>query len=176
MTKRIFVVGHMGAGKFIFTEALAKKLGWEIVDANPSIERYLGRQTREIIGEEGMIAYNRCQADVIINSIKKENIVILLEECSVESELCRKLLANEYVVYLKVSIPTQLGRMAHGRVAALPVEDMKQLLEKQHRDRDAFFEEVATLVVDSVEHPMEIVEINKIIDRDVDQVMKALKK
>ena len=37
MTKRIFIVGHMGAGKFIFTEALAKKLGWQIVDANPSI-------------------------------------------------------------------------------------------------------------------------------------------
>jgi len=33
--KRIFVVRHMGAGKFIFTEALAKKLGWgQIVDAN----------------------------------------------------------------------------------------------------------------------------------------------
>lgn len=45
MTKRIFVIGHMGAGKFIFTEALAKKLGWQIVDANPSIERYIGRQT-----------------------------------------------------------------------------------------------------------------------------------
>jgi shikimate kinase len=24
--KRIFVIGHMGAGKFIFTEALAKKV------------------------------------------------------------------------------------------------------------------------------------------------------
>ena len=38
MTKRIFIVGHMGAGKFIFAEALAKQLGWQIVDANPSIE------------------------------------------------------------------------------------------------------------------------------------------
>lgn len=37
--KRIFVIGHMGAGKFLFTEALAKKLGWQLIDANPSIER-----------------------------------------------------------------------------------------------------------------------------------------
>lgn len=40
---RIFAVGHMGTGKYIFSEALAKQLGWGIVDANPSIERYIGR-------------------------------------------------------------------------------------------------------------------------------------
>jgi shikimate kinase len=41
--ERIFVIGHMGAGKFLFTEALAKKLGWKLIDANPSLERYIGR-------------------------------------------------------------------------------------------------------------------------------------
>src|SRR5688500_14517374 len=111
MTKRIFVVGHMGAGKFIFAEALAKKLGWEIVDANPSIERYLGRLTRDILGESGEASFNRTQADIITHSTEKENVVVLLEECAVSSEQCRKLLSAEYVVYLKVSIPTQLGRM-----------------------------------------------------------------
>ena len=62
--KRIFVVGHMGAGRFIFTESLAKKLEWQIVDANPSIERYIGRQTRDILGKEGEAAFNRSQADM----------------------------------------------------------------------------------------------------------------
>lgn len=32
--KRIFVVGHMGAGKALLSEALAKKLNWEFIDAN----------------------------------------------------------------------------------------------------------------------------------------------
>ena len=48
--ERIFIVGHMGAGKFIFTKALAEKLEWQIIDANPSVERYIGRQTKEILG------------------------------------------------------------------------------------------------------------------------------
>ena len=39
--KRIFVVGHMGAGKALLSEALAKKLGWQFIDANPSLERYI---------------------------------------------------------------------------------------------------------------------------------------
>ncbi len=174
--KRIFIVGHMGAGKFIFTEALAKKLGWQIVDANPSIERYIGRQTRDILGEQGEAAFNRCQADIISHCIGKENIVVLLEECIVSSEQCRKLLASEFVVYLKVSIPTQLSRMKNGRIPSLPVDDMKSFLEIQHLERDAFYEEVANLVVESVGSSDQVSEINKIVEEDVNKVMKAFEK
>ena len=172
--KRIFIVGHMGAGKFVFTEALAKKLEWQIVDANPSIERWIGRLTREILGEQGEAAFNRCQADIISHCSGKENVIVVLEECAVISEQCRKLLSSEFVVYLKVSIPTQLGRMKDGRAPSLPIDDMKNFLEKQHRERDAFFEEVATLIVESVGYSDQESEINKIIEKDVNKVMKAL--
>src|SRR5690349_19272407 len=94
--KRIFVVGHMGAGRFIFAEALAKKLGWQIVDANPSIERYIGRQIRDILSKEGEAAFNRSQADIISHYTDKENVVVLLEEYVVTSEQCRKLLSSEF--------------------------------------------------------------------------------
>ena len=170
--KRIFVIGHMGAGKFIFAEGLAKKLGWQIIDANPSIERYIGRQTRDILGEQGEAAFNRSQADIISHYADKENIVVLLEECVVTSEQCRKLLSSEFVVYLKVSIPEQLGRMKGGRVPSLPVSDMKDFLEKQHRERDAFYEEIATLIVESSREQDK--EINETVDRDVNKVIKAL--
>ncbi|HSW93032.1 MAG TPA: shikimate kinase [Gammaproteobacteria bacterium] len=175
MTKRIFIVGHMGAGKFIFTEALAKRLGWQIVDANPSIERYIGRQTRDILGEQGEAAFNQCQLDIMTHCLGKENIVVLLEECVVSSEQCRKLLSSEFVVYLKVSIPTQLARMKNGRVPALPVDDMKAFLEKQHQERDAFYEEVSTLIVESVDCSDELSEISKTVEQDVDKVIKFIK-
>lgn len=176
MIKRIFIVGHMGAGKFVFTEALAKKLGWEIVDANPSLERYMGRLTRDILGEQGEAAFNRTQADIISHHIGKENVIVLLEECAVTSEQCRKLLSPEFVVYLKTSVQTQLDRMkSGGRVSSLPVADMKDFLEKQHRERDPFYEKVAKLTVESVGSSDRIEEINKIIDTDVNKVMKALK-
>lgn len=61
MTNRIFIIGHMGAGKFVFTEALAKQLGWQLVDANPSIERYMGRHRLDILGVQGEAAFNLCQ-------------------------------------------------------------------------------------------------------------------
>lgn len=91
---------------------MAKKLGWQIVDANPSIERYIGRQARDILVSKHLIVV---KPDVISYCTEKENVVVLLEECVVSSEQYRKLLSSEFVVYLKVSIPTQVGRMKNGR-------------------------------------------------------------
>lgn len=176
MTKRIFVVGHMGTGKFIFTEALAKKLGWGLIDANPSIERYIGRTTREILGEEGEAAFNRSQAEIITHSMQKENVLILLEECAVSSEECRRLLSSEFVVYLKCSIPTQLGRMNNGRVSSLPIADMTAFLEKQHKERDDYYEEVASLIVESEGSSDDESEIERIVNEDAAKVINALKK
>lgn len=162
--KRIFVVGHMGAGKFLFTEALAKKLGWQLIDANPSLERYVGRNFVEIFGKQGEAAFHQCEAEIISHHINnKEHFVMVMEESVIATEENRKLLASEYVIYLKVSTTTQIERMKDGRVSLLPIADLKAFLDKQHLERDHFFEEVATLIIDSVG-----------VDEDVNTTMKAL--
>ena len=66
--------------------------------------------------------------------------------------------------------------MKNGRVSALAVEDMTHFLEKQHQQRDAYYEEVATLIVESVGHSDKLLEINQIIEHDVSQVVMALGK
>ena len=62
-TKRIFIVGHTGAGKSERGELLAKKLGWQYVDANPGLERYIGKNLAEIVGKQGEEAFHQCEAD-----------------------------------------------------------------------------------------------------------------
>jgi len=57
---------------------------------------------------------------------------------------------------------------------AVQSKDMKNFLEKQHSERDAFYEEVASLVVESEGFSEKDSEINKIIDKDVNKVMKSL--
>lgn len=163
--KRIFVVGHMGAGKFLFAEALAKKLGWELIDANPSLERYIGRNLSEILGKEGEQAFHRCEAEIIARFSEKEHVVVVLEEAAVTTEQNRKLLSSEYVVYLKASIPTQIERMKGGRIPLLPIPDLKVFLEKQHQERDNFYEEVATLIVET-----------KSIEEDLTKIIEDLEK
>jgi len=163
--KRIFVVGHMGAGKALLSEALAKKLGWKFIDANPSLERYIGRSLTEILGKQGEEALHRCEAEIISHYIGKDNVVVLLEEAVIATEQNRKLLSSEYVIYLKVSVPTQIERMKGGRVPLLPIPDLKGFLDKQHAERDHFFEEVATLTIDSVS-----------VEDDVNKIINALEK
>ena len=163
--KRIFVVGHMGAGKFLLAEALAKKLGWQFIDANPSLERYVGRSLNEILGKQGEEALHRCEAEIISHYIGKENVVVLLEEAVIATEQNRKLLSSECVVYLKVSTPTQIERMKGGRTPLLPITDLKAFLDKQHLERDSLYEEVATIIVET-----------KSIEEDLDTIFKNLEK
>jgi len=165
MTKpiRIFIVGHMGAGKALLSEALAKKLDWQYIDANPSLERYIGRSLNEILGKQGEEAFHRCEAEIISHYIGKEHVVVLMEEAVIATEANRKLLSSEFVIYLKVSIPTQIERMKGGRIPLLPIADMKAFLDKQHLDRDSLFEEVATLTIESIS-----------VEEDVNKIIKAL--
>ena len=161
--KRIFIVGHMGAGKFLLTEALAKKLGWELIDANPSLERYVGRSLNQILGKQGEEAFHRCEAEIISHYTGKEHIVVVMEESVIATEQNRKLLSSEFVIYLKVSTSTQRERMKGGRIPLLPIADMKAFLDKQHAERDHLFEEVATLTIDSIS-----------VEDDVNKIMKVL--
>ena len=82
-------------------------------------------------------------------------------------------MSDEFVVYLKVSISTQLERMKNGRVPSLPVDNMEKFLQQQHQERNVFYEEVATLTVESSGCSDKASEINKIVDADVNKVIKA---
>lgn len=159
--KRIFIIGHTGAGKSLLGEALAEKLDWKFIDANPDLERYIGRNLNEILGNQGEEAFHRCEAEIISHYINKEHVVVILEQGVIATEENRKLLSHEFVVYLKVSVPVQIERWPNGRLPLLPIANLKAFLEKQHLERDSFFEEVATLTLEST-----FVEdcVNKIIE------------
>lgn len=163
--KRIFIVGHMGAGKALLSEALAKKLGWQYIDANPSLERYIGRSLNEIIGKHGEEAFHQCEAEIISHYIGKEHVVVVLEEAVIATEENRKLLSSQFVIYLKVSTPVQIERMQGGRTPLLPIPDLKAFLDKQHLERDSLFEAVATLAIESIS-----------VDEDVNKIMEFIEK
>ncbi|KTD03706.1 shikimate kinase [Legionella geestiana] len=163
MPKRIFIVGHMGAGKFLLAEALAQKLGWHLIDANPSLERYIGRSLEHILGKQGEEAFHRCEAEIIAHCIQKEHAVIVLEESVIATEENRKLLSSQCVVYVAVSTSTQMERMKPGRVPLLPIPNLKEFLDKQHLERDHWFEAVASLTVESVS-----------LEKDLEFIMEQL--
>ena len=153
----------MAAKKTLLGEALAKKLGWRYIDANPSLERYIGRSLLDILGRQGEESFHQCEAEIITRYKSEENVVVVLEEGVVANEQNRKLLTPEYVVYSKVSVAEQLERMEMGRVPLLPINDLEAFLNKQHQERDSLYEEVASLTIDF-----------KDVEKDIEQIVSHM--
>lgn len=148
--KRIFIIGHIGALKALTGEALASKLGWQFIDANPGLERYVGKHLNEILGTQGEEAFHECEAKIIAHYLSSHHVVIILEEAVIATQKNRELLSAEFVVYLKVSTQVQMERWSSGRTPLLSITNLKAFLDQQHFERDSLFEEIATLAVDSI--------------------------
>ncbi len=111
--KRIFIIGHSGAGKGVLAQAVAKKLGWKFINADVlGCAAHIGRTVSEVVGTEGERAFNYCLTEILFHQISKENIVVTTDESIICDEKACELLKSEFTVYLKVSLFMQLGSIA----------------------------------------------------------------
>jgi shikimate kinase len=152
--KRIFIVGHSGAGKGLLAHGIAEKLGWKYIDADFSLAPSIGRSAREILGKEGEERFHQHLSEILLHQTSQENIVVTTDDSIVCSEKNQQLLAAEFTVYLKVSTPVQLERIAHNR-PLLPVADYAAFLDTLRHERDALYEQVASLSVNSDDNALE---------------------
>ena len=162
--KRIFIIGHSGAGKGVLAEALAKKLGWKFIDADFSLVPSIGQPLAKILGHQGEDAFQHCLSDILSYQQRQDNIVVTTDDSIVCSDKNRKLLSSEFTVYLKVSIDVQLERIAHNR-PLLPLADYKVFLNTLRRERDDLYEQTARFSISSD---------NGAIDEHVLSIIKAM--
>src|SRR5579872_5640334 len=102
--KRIFVVGHSGAGKGMLAQALAKQLGWQFIDSDFAIATSIGRDMADILGIQGEDKFQHCLSEILSNLITKENIVVLTDDSIICNDKSRQILSREFTIYLKVSV------------------------------------------------------------------------
>lgn len=148
--KRIFIIGHIGAGKGLLGKAVSEQLGWEFIDADLGLEARVGRYLAEIVGKPaGVQAFLECQEKILQNQLKKENIVVATDASLLDFDKNMKLLSSEFVVYLKVSTPIQIERLSRSSTTLLPKENYIDFLEAMHKERDSVYEKVSSLIIDS---------------------------
>lgn len=160
--KRIFIVGHSGAGKGVLAQALAKRMSWQFIDADFA----LARPVTEIIGKQGEDTFHQCLSDILSYQKTKENIVVTTDDSIICYQKNQELLSSEFVVYLKVSLDVQLDRIAHNR-PLLPTADYKAFLNKLRQERDDLYEQVASFSLSSDDGA---------IDEHVSSIIKAIGK
>lgn len=153
--KRIFIVGHPGAGKGLLAKTIAEKLGWQFIDADHGLEFQVGRTLSEMLGKQGEENFQRCESDILSLLKNKKNIVVTTDASIVCNEKNRELLASEFVVNLKVSTLVQLERISRNQAPLLLIEDIKTFLDKLHHERDSLYEQVATFSIDSDDNALE---------------------
>ncbi len=146
--KRIFIIGHSGAGKGVLAHELAEELGWQFIDADFGLAPTIGRTMGDILGSQGEEAFHRSLTDILSHQLTKENIVVTTDDSIVCHKKNRELLSSEFTVYLKVSTPVQLERISHNR-PLLPVADYKAFLDKLRQERDSLYEEAACFSISS---------------------------
>ncbi len=144
---RIFIVGHPGSGKAVLAKALAKKIGWQFVDADFGLEIHVGRALTDIIGKTGAQLFYQCESEILTSLLARENIVISTDASIVCNERNREILVSEFVVYLKVSSPVQLERTLRNQEPLLN-SDFKTFFDALHVERDILYDEVAKLSID----------------------------
>lgn len=146
--KRIFIVGHSGAGKGVLAKAIAKELGWKFLDADFGLAPSIGRDLAEILGKQGEERFCHHLSDILSYQHTLENIVVTTDDSIVCLDSARQLLSSEFTVYLKVSTLVQLERISHNR-PLLPLDDYEAFLNKLRYERDALYEQVATFSLSS---------------------------
>lgn len=146
--KRIFIIGHSGAGKSLLGKTLADKMGWKFIDADFGLEMHFGLSLNEIIGEEGKKLLHDREHEILIGLKTHENIVVVTDSGIVCNSENRKILSSEMTVYLKVSTPQQLERTLRNPEPLLLRSDLKTFFDKLHDERDHLYDEVATLILD----------------------------
>ena len=151
---RIFIVGHSGAGKGVVAEGVAEKLSWKYINADFSLAPSIGKRVTEIIGESAENDFHECLSQILEYQITQKNIVVTTDDSLICLDKSRKILSNEFVVYLKVSTSMQLQRMSNNR-PLLPIADYKNFLEKFHQERDSLYEQVATFTVNSDDNDLD---------------------
>lgn len=175
--KRVFIVGHPGAGKALLAKNLAEKLGWQFIDADFGLEFRIGRELNVILGVEGQEMFSDCQSSILSKLSNQENIVVTTDACIVDSENNRELLLSELTIYLQVSIPVQLARNARNpNPQLLPKEDLKEFLDKLHKKRDELYDQTASIAVNSDDSALEqhVATIAKLINQNINQENKDI--
>ena len=151
LTENVYLVGLMGAGKTTIGRSLAKRLHLEFIDTDREIEARTGVTIPTIFEIEGEEGFRKREAQIIADLARLPGRIIATGGGIVLREENRaRLIASGFVVYLNVPPQTLWERTRNDRNRPLlQVADPLGKLSELHEQRDAYYREVADLIIDS---------------------------
>jgi shikimate kinase len=149
MKNNIFLVGPMGAGKTSVGRTLARQLNLDFYDSDEEIEKKMGVSLSWIFDLEGMQGFRYREMLAIEELSKMQNIVLSTGGGCVETPEVRECLTKRgVVIYMEVSLETQLGRLKRDKKRPLlQGENPQEVLIRLWEEREPYYENIADYTV-----------------------------
>ena len=147
LTKPVFFIGFMGAGKTSISQQIAVTCGVASIDADEYLELREDRIVADIFAEDGEEAFRDIETDVLRDLVKRSPRLIgcgVVTKRPVNAQIMKE---AGYVVYLKVS--------ADGAAARIPNTDSRPMFKnletarKTIVEREPQYEAAADVSVDT---------------------------
>lgn len=145
----LFLVGPTGAGKTSIGRQLAARFELPFVDLDQEIERNTGVPVSTIFDIEGEQGFRHREHALLDECSRRRGVLLASGAGAVLDPANRRHLSERgFVVWLQVTVPSQLQRLAHDSTRPLLVDtDRHQKLEAMAVARTSLYDEIADLVI-----------------------------
>ncbi len=146
---RVVLIGMMGAGKSTVGLALSHATGWPYVDNDEVVAQLTGMPTRDLLQQRGEAAMREAEFAAVDKVLADPGPVIAGAAAGVvlNVELCERLHAGAFVVYLRARVETLVARVT-GTYRPWLGADPAAAIRTLYEGREPLYEKLAHLVVD----------------------------
>lgn len=148
LTRPVFFVGFMGAGKTSVARRLARTCGIASVDMDTYLERREGKRVKEIFAESGEEGFRAIETEVLRELADKEPLLVSCGGGVVKMPENRDILKQSgFVVHLKVTADEAKSRISD--TSTRPLFQNLDSARKTAEERAPLYAEVSDVVVDT---------------------------
>ena len=157
---RLIIIGSMASGKSTVGRKLSKKLGLDFFDIDTEIENKAGAKISWIFDVEGEDKFRDREYEAFSNLATKENCVISTGGGIVLRKENRELMNKGTVIYLEITIQTQLERTINDQDRPLLYGVNKEkTLRKISEIRNPIYEACSDMTIKETNNPNEAVDL-----------------
>ena len=145
----------MGSGKTTVGKRIAQELGYAFVDSDDVVASAAGKSVREIFAQDGEAVFRQCESEAIKSVLadRQSSVVLATGGGAVISSDNRSLISEQAstVVWLDASVEDLVVRTKSGATRPLLDGDAATTLQSLSSQRSAWYDEVATVRIDTRE-------------------------
>ncbi|AAY48338.1 shikimate kinase [Xanthomonas campestris pv. campestris str. 8004] len=147
----LVMIGPMGAGKSCIGRRLAERFGLDFVDVDQAIVEQVGSSIPAIFEQHGEARFRQHEAEALHGLLAQSNKLVSTGGGAIlDAGNRQRIRERGFVVYLHVSVPAQLTRLARDRNRPLLQRpDREQVLHGMAALRTPLYQEVADLTLET---------------------------